>query len=673
MKGIGIFSMKLKEKITLVAGSLMATALIISTVCTSIKTTNEISTLIDERATNNAKYFSAVINGWMIEKTSEVESTKAYVETITTKDNEEQLYVYLGDIVDSDEVVTDVYIGTDSGSLYDGSGWVPDEGWSCLTRSWYIGANETDGIYYGSPYLDDNTGDLCLSISTKCTFADGQKGVIGMDLNTTKLMENTDSLVSDNLSSDAYLIVSANDDSVIYSPNSEFLSNTTETKYIKDINDGKYIENVNTGKYFKDYDGVQKFVVSAYIEDNGWTVYLVEPKTVITEVVSETTVILAIASIVCLVLANILLIFVLYKLLSPLNKGVEALDTLAELDLREDEEVKAYEDRADEIGTIAQAISRLQSQLKTVVEDVKETSSDLYKSVKDVKDLSVNSSNGAGQINTAIGELAISSQSMAETVSNANQSVSTMGDAIDTIVSSVNTMRNSSDKTLKANKEAMEYMKKLDAVSEKSNQAVDIISQRIADCNDATASIQEATNMISAIASETNLLSLNASIEAARAGEVGRGFAVVASEIKDLSDQSDKSTKEIHNIISAMVDKVKACVEESDNLKKVIKEQMQLLEESKEKIQIMSQASMELSQESDTIYNETGTLTSLKEDVLTNITDLSAISEENAASAQEVSASCETIANAISGTEIEANQMETFAETLAQKISKFKA
>ena len=134
MKGIGIFSMKLKEKITLVAGSLMATALIISTVCTSIKTTNEISTLIDERATNNAKYFSAVINGWMIEKTSEVESTKAYVETITTKDNEEQLYVYLGDIVDSDEVVTDVYIGTDSGSLYDGSGWVPDEGWSCLTR-----------------------------------------------------------------------------------------------------------------------------------------------------------------------------------------------------------------------------------------------------------------------------------------------------------------------------------------------------------------------------------------------------------------------------------------------------------------------------------------------------------------------------------------------------------
>ena len=673
MKGIGIFSMKLKEKITLVAGSLMATALIISTVCTSIKTTNEISTLIDERATNNAKYFSAVINGWMIEKTSEVESTKAYVETITTKDNEEQLYVYLGDIVDSDEVVTDVYIGTDSGSLYDGSGWVPDEGWSCLTRSWYIGANETDGIYYGSPYLDDNTGDLCLSISTKCTFADGQKGVIGMDLNTTKLMENTDSLVSDNLSSDAYLIVSANDDSVIYSPNSEFLSNTTETKYIKDINDGKYIENVNTGKYFKDYDGVQKFVVSAYIEDNGWTVYLVEPKTVITEVVSETTVILAIASIVCLVLANILLIFVLYKLLSPLNKGVEALDTLAELDLREDEEVKAYEDRADEIGTIAQAISRLQSQLKTVVEDVKETSSDLYKSVKDVKDLSVNSSNGAGQINTAIGELAISSQSMAETVSNANQSVSTMGDAIDTIVSSVNTMRNSSDKTLKANKEAMEYMKKLDAVSEKSNQAVDIISQRIADCNDATASIQEATNMISAIASETNLLSLNASIEAARAGEVGRGFAVVASEIKDLSDQSDKSTKEIHNIISAMVDKVKACVEESDNLKKVIKEQMQLLEESKEKIQIMSQASMELSQESDTIYTETGTLTSLKEDVLTNITDLSAISEENAASAQEVSASCETIANAISGTEIEANQMETFAETLAQKISKFKA
>ena len=68
--------------------------------------------------------------------------------------------------------------------------------------------------------------------------------------------------------------------------------------------------------------------------------------------------------------------------------------------------------------------------------------------------------------------------------------------------------------------------------------------------NESVAKISTATDLITAIASQTNLLSLNASIEAARAGEYGRGFAVVASEIQQLSEQSNSAASEIRSMIA---------------------------------------------------------------------------------------------------------------------------
>jgi len=662
--------MKLRTKITGIAGLILAFSLAITSIIAIADVSKETITLVNERAENNAKYFSSVIDGWMIEKTGIVESTQNYVSTVSPKEDL-KIYEYLGAIVKSDPIVSDCYIGIDTGFLYDGSGWVPDESWSCLTRGWYTGALDKNGIYCGDPYVDDNTGDLCISISIPATFKDGTVGVIGMDLNTTALMSGVESLVKSNLSGDAYVVVGATNDAVIYHPNTDFLSTVSEVKEVSKINNGAYKEFNNTTKYFKDYDGKTKFVVSNVIDEIGWTVYLVEPKSVISEVISGVVTKIIIASVIAMIVSAIIMVYILIKFLSPLNTGVEALSTLSDLDMSENEEVSRYLPNTDEVGDIAKAIKVLQSKLNEVVTDVKETSESLEEAVSTVNALSVSSATGAEQISQAVSELASTSQSMAETVQDANSTVLGMGEAIDTIVSSVEKMQKVSTETIKANKEAMEYMEKLHSVSDKSNLAVSDISLKIADCNEAAESIKNATNMITAIASQTNLLSLNASIEAARAGEAGRGFAVVAEEIKGLSEQSDESAREIQQIIIDMVEKVNACVKQSEELKAVITEQMSLLSETESKIVLMNKSSEALTEETDNIGNETNTLVDFKDNVLNNISDLSAISEENAASAEEVSASVTEISDAIKGTEGEAGKMQEFAKVLSEKMNMF--
>jgi methyl-accepting chemotaxis protein len=122
------------------------------------------------------------------------------------------------------------------------------------------------------------------------------------------------------------------------------------------------------------------------------------------------------------------------------------------------------------------------------------------------------------------------------------------------------------DSTVQNSKHAMELVEKMDAMSEQVDSILGILNQ------------------VESIAKQTNLLALNAAIEAARAGESGRGFAVVADEVRNLSENTDKFSKQIRKLVHNVNDSL-ASAESSIN--KLAASDMTFVMDSKQHVQEM--------------------------------------------------------------------------------------
>ena len=388
----------------------------------------------------------------------------------------------------------------------------------------------------------------------------------------------------------------------------------------------------------------------------------------VTSAVTSAIVKVVIIAVVMVAIFVVLIFFIGSIIAKALQDAVNSINTLAGGQLNADFSFRSF---IREINALIFAGNNLQQELLGSVGGAKNTATTLGGAVANVDTLSETSAEGTNRIAEAIGELATTAQNMAETVQNANMTIIEMGDSIDRISVNVGEMDKSTESSMEANDTAIEYMGKLETASERTARAVGDISEKIAECSDAAEKIKTATVAITEISSQTNLLSLNASIEAARAGEAGRGFAVVASEIQKLAEQSNNSANDIQDVIHEILTKVEECVTKANEMTDVINEQNSFLEDTKEKILLMSDAGKELAEGAVAIDKEARSLADLKEGVLSAISDLSAISEENAASSQEVTSTIDDIASAVESTKDESNTMRQLAEELDAKMSFF--
>ena len=165
------------------------------------------------------------------------------------------------------------------------------------------------------------------------------------------------------------------------------------------------------------------------------------------------------------------------------------------------------------------------------------------------------------------------------------------------------------------------------------------LKEAIAEISACSEQIGTIIGTIEDIASQTNLLSLNAAIEAARAGEAGRGFSVVATQISKLSEDSEQSTKTIEEIIRQLTLDSEASVKVLNEVNEIIAQQQRKLDQTKEKFHDVSSGIDSSMEESRLIHNQAGECDSERGKVVDVIQSLSAVSQENAASTQQTTAS----------------------------------
>lgn len=370
-----------------------------------------------------------------------------------------------------------------------------------------------------------------------------------------------------------------------------------------------------------------------------------------------------------IVLFTAILVYLSFKIRKPLLATAEYIGCVANGDLSGNLEVKSV---IREVTTLIRASAALKDKLNSIVTEVDGHAMQLDNNMESLNVLASASSKGANQIRQAIDELSKTAVSLAENVQSVNAGMMEMGNNVTAIHSETVTLNENSDKMDHANRNASESMNLVLTSSHTSSAIIEEMIVQVKATNEAIASISKAVELISDITSQTNLLSLNASIEAARAGQAGRGFAVVATEIKQLADQSSQGAAAIKNIADDILEKSNKSVELTERMRTLAEKEQADIGSAKTGFDTLSQIIEANVATAGTIAEKTKNLEELKQTIINNITELSAISEENAASNEEVTANVSSIAESIDRISEDTGMIKKVSAALEEQMKYFK-
>lgn len=325
-----------------------------------------------------------------------------------------------------------------------------------------------------------------------------------------------------------------------------------------------------------------------------------------------------------------------------IKKAEYVIDELGRGNLKISVDEKAKK-RQDEIGFMTRQLEVLVSELDRIITNVKNSSELLYNKGNSLQEMARQTSDSTDEISRAVEDVSKGAMSQAEETEKASNNVEAIGTMITEIAASMEKLERTSQEMKDANDESSVIIGELSLSNDKTTEAIRKIGEQVHTTNDSVQAIRKAVDLITSIASETNLLSLNASIEAARAGDAGRGFAVVAAEIQKLAENSNNSAVEIGRIIDRLLAESEQTVAIMDEVDVIIKEQREKLNQTKGKFKRVTEGVNSSRQEAEAIAEQTASCDEARAGVMDVIQNLSAISQENAANAEETNASMEEI------------------------------
>ena len=472
----------------------------------------------------------------------------------------------------------------------------------------------------------------------------------------------------------SYTYIVDSEGNMLYHPNKDKIGKSVENVIVK-----SYIQDLKSGikhdTYVVEYDynGSIKYA-ACYTDENGRFILVVsaDDDDVLRDSASLIVRVTAISLLIGMAAIVVVFIFI-RKIVAPLSYATNAVEELAALDFRvkNEQQERRFAGLKDEVGNIMRAVLKLRGELTAVVTELKNQSGNLFEQSDSLSKSASDTMNNMKDTDRAVDEMANGATMLAQETQSASENVIEIGNMIDKVNDNTEELAKDADNMKELGENAENILRQLIAGQKEMVTHIGVVNDKTHEANKAAGKISEVVNLITEIASQTNLLSLNASIEAARAGEAGRGFAVVAENIKQLAEQTTSSAADIQDIIHDLEQKSDETVEKTEAVNNIVNKQSEDMKQTADILNQVITGITGLIDKIDSIAVSVANMDKSKENVVDVIGNLSSVSQENAASTEETSASTTMAMETVKKIADEAVNLKDIAQELEDRMKQF--